>query len=178
VRRVLHTPTSPSPGESRFVENVHRLAAVGLSFDICVAAPQLPDAIALARAVPEGQFILDHCGGPDVKARALDPGSGPSAWREHLREIASLPNVAGKVSGIVANADPNRWTTADLAPFVEHTIGCFGWDRVMFGSDWPVCTLSATLRQWVAALNEIVSGATEEERRKLFHDNAVRLYRL
>jgi L-fuconolactonase len=172
VRRVLHTPTSPSPREGRFVANVRRLAAHGLSFDLCVGAAQLSDAIALARAVPEGQFILDHCGGPDVKGRVLDP------WRERIKEIAALPNVAAKISGIVASADPDRWATVDLAPYVEHTIACFGWERVMFGSDWPVCTLAASLRRWVEALSEIVAGATDEERRKLFHDNAVRIYRL
>jgi predicted TIM-barrel fold metal-dependent hydrolase len=123
-------------------------------------------------ATPDVQFILDHCGVPDVKNRALDP------WREHMREIASYPNVAGKVSGVVAYADRERWTAADLAPFVEHTIDSFGWDRVMFGSDWPVCTLAASLRQWVEALQQILAGAGVEQRRKLFHDNAVRVYRL
>jgi predicted TIM-barrel fold metal-dependent hydrolase len=172
VRRVLHTPSSPSPKETLFVENIRRLAEHDLSFDICVNHTQLPDAIALARAVPEVRFVLDHCGVPDVKGRALDP------WRERMREIAALPNVVGKVSGVVAYADPENWTARDLAPFVEHTIDCFGWDRVMFGSDWPVCTLSASFEQWVTALREIVAGASEEQQRKLFHDNAVRVYRL
>jgi predicted TIM-barrel fold metal-dependent hydrolase len=172
IRRVLHTPDAPSPRAPLFVENLRRLAGQSLSFDLCVRADQLPDAIAVARAVPEVRFVLDHCGVPDVKGRALDP------WRAHMREIASLPNVAGKVSGVVAYADPQRWTPADLAPFVEHTIDCFGWERVIFGSDWPVCTLSASLGQWVEALRAIVAGATEEQQRRLFHDNAVRIYRL
>lgn len=172
VRRVLHTPGSPSPRAGLFVENLRRLAEHGLSFDLCVRADQLPDAIALARAVPEVSFVLDHCGVPDVKGRVLDP------WRDQMREIASLPNIVAKVSGVVAYADPQRWTTADLAPFVEHTIDCFGWERVMFGSDWPVCTSAATLRQWVEALKEIVRAATFEQQRRLFHDNAIRVYRL
>jgi predicted TIM-barrel fold metal-dependent hydrolase len=154
------------------VENVRRLAEHDLSFDLCVNASQLPDAISLVKAAPDVHFVLDHCGVPDVKARALDP------WRDHMREIAALPNVAGKVSGVVAYADPQRWTAADLAPFIQHTIDCFGWDRVMFGSDWPVCTLSASLKQWVEALREVVAGTSEEQQRKLFHDNAVRVYRL
>src|SRR5207249_1035386 len=115
---------------------------------------------------------LDHCGVPDVRGRALDP------WRERMREIASYPNVVGKVSGVVAYADHERWTPADLAPFILHTIDCFGWDRAMFGSDWPVCTQAASLRRWVEALREVIVGASEEQRRKLFHDNAVRVYRL
>jgi predicted TIM-barrel fold metal-dependent hydrolase len=172
IRRILHTRSDDLARQPRFVENIRRLAEHDLSFDLCVRASQLPDAIHLARAAPEVRFVLDHCGVPEVKGRVLDP------WRDHMREIASLPNVAGKVSGVVAYADPERWTAADLAPYVLHTIDCFGWDRVLFGSDWPVCTQSASLRQWVEALQEIVAGASEAQRRRLFHDNALRHYRL
>jgi predicted TIM-barrel fold metal-dependent hydrolase len=172
IRRILHVLPDGYGIQPRFVQNIQRLAEYDLSFDLCVKATQLPDAIHLAKAAPEVRFVLDHCGVPDVKGRALDP------WRDYMREIASLPNVVGKISGVVAYADPDRWTAVDLAPFVLHTIDCFGWDRVMFGSDWPVCTLSATLRQWVGALREIVAGATEDQQRRLFHDNAVRVYRL
>ena len=77
-----------------------------------------------------------------------------------------------------AYADPERWTAEDLRPFVEHAIASFGWDRVLFGSDWPVCTLSASYQQWVEALQAITQGAGEVNQRKLFHDNGVRLYRL
>ncbi len=79
---------------------------------------------------------------------------------------------------MVAYADPQSWTTDDLRPFVEHVIASFGWDRVMFGSDWPVCTLAASYRQWVAALEEIVGSASQTDKNKLFHDNAIRVYRL
>jgi predicted TIM-barrel fold metal-dependent hydrolase len=78
----------------------------------------------------------------------------------------------------VAYADPERWTAEDLRPFVEHAIASFGWDRVMFGSDWPVCTLSANYQQWVEALQTITQGAGEINQRKLFYGNAVRVYRL
>lgn len=78
----------------------------------------------------------------------------------------------------MAYADPEHWTAEDLRPFVEHVIGCFGWDRVMFGSDWPVCTLSASLKQWVEALSTITRDANEVSRQKLFSENARRVYRL
>lgn len=172
IRRILHVLPNGHGTQPRFVENIRRLAEYGLSFDLCVQAAQLPDAIHLVRSAPEVQFVLDHCGVPDVKNRVLDP------WRDRMREIAAYPNVAGKVSGVVAYADRERWTPEDLAPFVRHSIDCFGWDRVMFGSDWPVCTQAASLKQWVEALREIVAGATGEQQRRLFHDNAVRVYRL
>ncbi len=83
-----------------------------------------------------------------------------------------------KISGLIAYADPNNWTAEDLRPYVDHAIECFGWDRVMFGSDWPVCTLSASYRQWVDVLLSLTRSAGEANQKKLFHDNAIRVYRL
>jgi len=78
----------------------------------------------------------------------------------------------------VAYADPENWKADDLRPFVEHAIECFGWDRVLFGSDWPVCNLTASYARWVETLRSLTQSAGEENQRKLFHDNAVRVYRL
>lgn len=172
VRRVLHTQPDAISQSATFVENIQLLPSYGLSFDLCVLARQLPLAIDLARKCPEVTFILDHCGVPQVKERALDP------WRAHMREISRLPNVNCKVSGVVAYADHAKWTPEDLRPFVEHTLECFGWDRVMFGSDWPVCTQAATLKQWVDALLSLMQTASETDRAKLFCHNAARIYRL
>lgn len=173
LRRVLHTMPDDHSRSDRFVKHVGSLHRRGLTFDLCVKASQLPVALELVRRCPNTGFILDHCGVPDVKAKALDP------WRENLRAVSKLPNVlACKVSGIVAYADPATWTANDLRPFVEHTLGCFGYDRVMFGSDWPVCTLSSPLNRWVGALQEIVAKASADERDRLFRRNAIRVYRL
>ena len=172
IRRVLHTQPDELGQSSIFIENIAGLADYGLSFDICVLDRQLPIAIALIRRCPDVTFILDHCGVPRVKEKVLHP------WREDIAELAAFPNVTCKISGLVAYADPARWTPDDLRPFVEHVLSCFGWDRVMFGSDWPVCTVSATYRRWVEALQSMTRAAEESAQRKLFHDNAVRVYRL
>jgi predicted TIM-barrel fold metal-dependent hydrolase len=172
IRRVLHTQADELGQGATFINNVAALSAYGLSFDLCVLARQLPVTIKLVSKCPDVVFILDHCGVPQVKERNLDP------WRSYLAEIARFPNVCCKISGLVAYADPQRWTAEDLRPFVEHAIASFGWDRVLFGSDWPVCTLSASYQQWVEALQAITQGAGEVNQRKLFHDNGVRLYRL
>ena len=172
IRRVLHTQPDGVGQGVTFLKNVAALPDYGLSFDICVLARQLPIAIKLISSCPDVIFILDHCGVPQVKERNLDP------WRSHITEIAKFPNVSCKISGLVAYADPQNWTAEDLRPFIDHAIGSFGWDRVMFGSDWPVCTLSASYRQWVEALQAITQGAGEVNQRKLFHDNAVRVYGL
>jgi len=172
IRRVLHTQPDSLGRDSTFVKNVASLSSYGLSFDLCVLARQLPIAINLVSQCPDVTFILDHCGVPQVKEKLLDP------WRSHVAEIAKFPNVACKVSGLVAYAYPLSWTAEDLRPFIEHVIATFGWDRVMFGSDWPVCTLSATFGQWVDALTLITREAGELNQKKLFHDNAIRFYRL
>jgi predicted TIM-barrel fold metal-dependent hydrolase len=172
IRRLLHTqPDDVGRGEL-FIRNVGRLAEYALSFDICVLSRQLPIAISLVSRCPDVTFILDHCGVPQVKEKVLDP------WRSDLAELAKLPNVACKISGLVAYADPLRWSVEDLRPYVEYAIACFGWDRVLFGSDWPVCTLAATYRQWTDALQTITQNAGAAKQKKLFHDNAIRIYRL
>jgi predicted TIM-barrel fold metal-dependent hydrolase len=172
IRRVLHTQPDEVGEGAMFINNVASLSGHGLSFDICVLARQLPIAIQLVSKCPDVVFILDHCGVPQVKEQNLNP------WRSYIAEIARFPNVSCKISGIVAYADPKGWTTEDLRPFVEHAIASFGWDRVLFGSDWPVCTLSATYQQWVQALQAITDAAGEVNQSKLFYDNAVRIYRL
>jgi len=172
IRRVLHTQPDDVGKGSHFIKNVGALGEYDLSFDLCVLARQLPVAIDLVSKCPSTTFILDHCGVPRVKEHDVDP------WRAHISEIAKAPNVVCKVSGVIAYADPKNWTTANLQPFVEHVIACFGWDRVLFGSDWPVCTVSASLAQWLEALKSITQAADERDQKKLFHDNAMRVYRL
>lgn len=172
VRRVLHTQADDLGQQKLFTENVAALGGYGLSYDICVLDRQLPIAINLVQKCPDVTFILDHCGVPRIKDRILDP------WRSDIAELAKYPNVYCKVSGLVAYADPAHWTVEDLRPYVEHVLSCFGWNRVMFGSDWPVCTLSATYRQWVETLRMLTHAAGELNQTKLFRDNALRVYRL
>lgn len=172
IRRILHTQADELGRGAEFIENIRKIPDYHLSFDICVLARQLPIAINLVEKCPRVSFILDHCGVPQVKERAFDP------WRHHMREIARAPNVSCKISGIVAYADPLNWKPEDLQPFVEHVLDCFGWNRVMFGSDWPVCTLSATYKKWVETLVNLTEFAGERNQAKLFRENAMRIYRL
>jgi predicted TIM-barrel fold metal-dependent hydrolase len=169
IRRVLHVVPDATSQPALFAENVRRLAAHHLTFDLCVLARQLPLGIALARKCPEVQFVLDHCGVPDVKGKAFDP------WRAHIKELAGLPNVACKISGLVAYAGEN-WTMDDLRPWVEQVVACFGWNRVVWGGDWPVCNLTASLKRWVEATDALLNAASESEREALFHKNAERIY--
>jgi predicted TIM-barrel fold metal-dependent hydrolase len=171
IRRILHTVPDEISQSDLFVENIQRLANYQLPFDMCFRADQLPLAHRLAVQCPDVQFVLDHCGVPKVEAQELDP------WRGYITELARLPNVAAKVSGVVAYAGPD-WTVETLRPFVEHVIQSFGWDRVVWGSDHPVCTLTANLTRWVNATHEIIRGASEDEKARLLHRNAERIYRV
>jgi len=172
IRRVLHTQPDDLAQSPLFAENVRLLEPYGLSFDICARSHQLPTVIRLVRDCPGVSFILDHCGGPKVKEHILDP------WRQHILELSRLPNAVCKVSGLVAYADADNWTPEDLRPYVDHVIECFGWDRVMFGSDWPVCTLASPLQRWADTLALLTHDAGEEKQQKLFYENAARVYRL
>lgn len=174
LRQVLHGESTP-PGfclQKSFKTGIQYLGELGLSYDICVRAPELPDAGKLIDACPGTSFILDHCGNADLKVK------DQTAWKRDIAAVAERKNVVVKVSGIIASAAPGQWTLDDLAPVVNHTLDAFGPDRVMFGGDWPVCTLGASYRQWFDALREIVANRPESQQRRLFHDNAIRVYRL
>ncbi|WP_163264066.1 amidohydrolase family protein [Chelativorans alearense] len=171
-RRVLHVMPDELSDGPLFRENLARLSGTRFTFDLCVLPRQLPKAMALADLAPDVQFILDHCGVPDIKEGASEP------WRAHMAEIAKRPNVTAKISGVVAYADPESWTVETLRPWVEHTVDCFGWDRVVWGSDWPVCTLGGGLSTWVAATQALFAGASAAERAKLFSRNARRIWGL
>ena len=101
-----------------------------------------------------------------------------SKWKAGLGQLADGKNTVVKISGIVASAKPDIWTPDDLAPIIEYTVEQFGKDRIMFAGDWPVCTITATFRQWVEALRVIVKDWSYADRRRLFHDNAVAFYGL
>lgn len=171
IRRLLQSdPDDLSRGEV-FRDNLRRLAPHGLTFDICVRPWQLGVARELAGACPDVSFVLDHCGNPPIASGDIGD------WRKDLAALAVLPNVVGKISGIVNHA-PAGWTSDELRPVVEHMIESFGWDRVVFGSDRPVLTVNGSLTQWVNALKTIVAEASEDERAKLFSSNAERVYGL
>ena len=171
-RRVLHVMPDELSEGSLFRENLNRLTGTRLTFDLCILPHQMERAMALIDLNPGVQFILDHCGVPAVKDGLSD------VWASGVREIARRANVTVKISGVVAYADPTSWTAETLRPFVEHSIACFGWDRVIWGSDWPVCTLGGGLSTWVAATHALTAGCSDSERARLFHLNARRLWKL
>jgi predicted TIM-barrel fold metal-dependent hydrolase len=174
VRQVLHGAGTPAGYclQKAFITSIGLLGEMGLSYDICMRPGELKDGAALIDACPDTRFILDHCGNADVQAKDR------TQWQRDVAAIAKRQHIVCKVSGIVASAKPGAWSADDLAPIINHVLDSFGPDRVMFGGDWPVCTLAATYRQWVEALRAVIRDRKTVERRKLWHDNAVKFYGL
>lgn len=170
-RRVLHTQPDDLSTSSVFRENIARIGKAGLSFDLCMLPRQLEQGAALIDACPDTRFILDHCGVPDIASGNL------TFWRGQLREISKRANLACKISGIIAYA-AGEITSETLRPVVEHAIDCFGWDRVLWGSDWPVCNLTRDLKSWGRLLDEILAACSKDELARLYHRNARAIYRL
>lgn len=171
-RRVLHVMPDELSESQVFRDNIRRLAGTGLTFDICARPHQLPIAAKFVDLAPDVQFVLDHCGVPDIKGEAYAP------WQANIAELARRPNVVGKLSGIVAYTDTSTWTLDAIRPYADHTIASFGFDRMVWGSDWPVCTLAGTLSTWVGATHALLEGASGEEKAKLLSGNAKRLWNL
>ena len=173
IRRIIQF--EPDPGfclRPDFVRGVQLLERHGLSFDICIKCHQMLNTIELVKRCPGVSFVLDHIGKPNIKEGELEP------WRAQLRELAALPNVWCKVSGLVTEADFEKWTAADLRPYLDHVFDCFGFDRTMFGGDWPVSTQATDYPRWVATLDEALAGCSPDELHRLYVRNAEAFYRV
>ena len=182
VRQVLHVEATPAGFclGAAFVRGVRLLGENGLSFDLCMRPADLGDAIRLTEEAPDTRFILDHCGNADPRAfrrGAENPAHDPAAWRRSIDGLARRTNVVCKISGLI-NRFSSGFTADDLAPVVDHCLDAFGPDRVVFGGDWPVCLTGGSYRQWVEALRQIVARRPAADQRKLWAQNARRLYRL
>ena len=173
VRRLIETERDPSfVLAPPFLEAVRLLPKFGFTFDICVKHWAMVYAIELARRCPEVTFVLDHIGKPDIRHGLRAP------WWDQIAELAALPNVLCKISGVVTEADHAYWTADQVKPYVARAIEVFGFERCMYGSDWTVSELTHAYPDWVAILDEVVAGASLDERRALYRETAIRTYRL
>jgi L-fuconolactonase len=173
VRRNLQGEADPTFClQPDFVRGVQLVAEYGFSFDICIRHHQLPMVVEVVRRCPDTRFILDHLGKPGIKDHVLDP------WREHLAQLATLPNIWCKVSGLVTEADPQHWTPDDLTPYLAYALEVFGEDRVVFGGDWPVLLLASSYDWWIETLDSLTRHLSPEAKRKLWAENARHFYRL
>lgn len=148
------------------------VGAAGLGYDLLVRPGQLPAAVQVTAELDGVRFVLDHGAKPDIASGSLEP------WATLIAELARRPNVACKLSGLVTEAGPG-WTPAQLAPYADHLLACFGPQRLMFGSDWPVCTLAATYRDVAAVARMLMSSRLDNAGLDAFFaGNAVAAYGL
>ncbi len=172
VRRNLQAEPRDFLENPDFIKGLKLLPEFGFTFDLCIRSDQLPAAVDLVRRIPEVTFVLDHFGKPSVRNGSFEP------WARNLRLFATAPNVLCKISGLATEADWTRWKISDLQPYFDHALGCFGPQRVLFGSDWPVSTLATSYDRWIETVLELTLSANEQERVELFQTNAERIYRV
>ncbi|WP_031066129.1 amidohydrolase family protein [Streptomyces sp. NRRL WC-3742] len=148
------------------------VAAAGLAYDLVLKPHQLQAATLAAAGLTGLTFVLDHLGKPPIATGEVAP------WAEDLHRLAALPNTVCKLSGLVTEAAPGRWRTEDLKPYADAALDAFGPQRLLFGSDWPVCTLEAGYQEVLRIADSLTDGLTAAEKSAVFHDNAVRVYAL
>ncbi|HWM05538.1 MAG TPA: amidohydrolase family protein [Actinophytocola sp.] len=163
-------PESGWPLRADVVRGLAAVTAAGLAYDLLVNPAQYAAATELADRLPDTRLVLDHAGKPPVASGVLEP------WAGAVTELARRPNVSCKLSGLVTEASWASWQTADLAPYAAHVLDRFGPDRVLFGSDWPVCELAATYEQVVAAAETLTAELSEAEQAAVFGGTARRVY--
>ena len=154
-----------------FNRGISRLLSAHLAYDILIFERHLPYAIEFVKRHSEEQvFVLDHIAKPKIAAGEMQP------WADNLRKLAAFPNVFCKLSGLVTEADIHNWTPDQLRPYVETVLDAFGPDRVMFGSDWPVCTCATTYSSWRGLVGEFISRLSEQEQAQIMGGTALKAY--
>ncbi|MEV6421139.1 amidohydrolase family protein [Streptomyces sp. NPDC051662] len=148
------------------------VAAAGLVYDLVILEHQLPAAVKAAELVPGLTFVLDHLGKPPIAGGATEP------WASLVRELAARPNTVCKLSGMVTEAAWDSWTAEGLRPYADTVLDAFGPERLMFGSDWPVCLLAAAYGEVLDAARALTDGLSEDERGAVFRETARRVYTL
>ncbi len=154
------------------VRGLHEVAARGLAYDVLVKPRHLKYVPALAKKIPDLRMVVDHMAKPFIADGVMEP------WATDIAAVAEFPGVYCKVSGMVTEADHASWTVEDLKPYVAHVMDCFGIDRLMWGSDWPVCLLAASYEQVFNAAQAAIGPLSESDRARLLGRNAIAFYRL
>lgn len=171
VRHVVQDEPDPQfMLNSAFIGGLGLLREYELTYEILVFPKQLPAAIEVVRRFPDQPFVLDHIAKPFIRDGTLEP------WSKHIRELGKCPNVQCKLSGMVTEAKWGRWETNDFAPYLDLVFEAFGEDRLMVGSDWPVCLLSGSYEDVIGLVQNYLQQFSESTQRRIFGENAARFY--
>jgi L-fuconolactonase len=157
----------------RVIQALKSVAERDIPFEFLTYTRHLPHVLTVLETVPGLRAVVDHISKPEIKNQKLEP------WRPLMSQVAKHPNVHCKLSGMITEANHKTWTPDDLRPYVEHIVGCFGVERVMFGSDWPVCLLAGSYDQVIAALQAVLKPHLDKHgETAVFGGNAARFYKL
>jgi L-fuconolactonase len=155
-----------------FLRGIASLAQFNFTYDILIYPKQLPAAIKLVRRFPKQRFVIDHIAKPEIKAGKMSP------WAERIREIAGNPSVFCKVSGMVTEADWKDWRAGDFRPYLDVVFEAFGTDRLLFGSDWPVCLVAGSYARVKEVVEDYIRKFSDSDKKKIFGSNAAHFYGL
>jgi L-fuconolactonase len=155
-----------------FQNGIRVLEKYDLVYDILIFQKHLPQTIEFVKKFPGLTFVLDHIAKPLIKEKVMSP------WKEKLTELAKFPNVYCKISGMVTEADWFQWQKGDFVPYLDIVFNTFGTDRVMIGSDWPVCLLAGKYSEIIEIVSSYIANFSEHEKKAVFGENAVKAYRL
>jgi L-fuconolactonase len=173
VRHVLHDePDDFYMLNDDFNRGIDLLQSYGLAYDILIFERHLPQTVAFVDRHLGQVFVIDHIGKPRIRDGVMSP------WREHMEDLAKRENVYCKVSGMMTEADWNRWTPDLLRPYFDVVLSAFGPKRLMFGSDWPVLTLAGTYKTWMNTFRSFVCELSPDEQESLCRSTAIAAYRL
>ena len=171
-RRILHVMPDDTSQSDIFRKNVRKIGVSGKTFDICFLPGQLPIACELAKACENTKLILNHCGVPDIAGNGLDP------WRQDIKALAQIPNVICKLSGLMAYCAPGTSSLETIEPYVDHVLNCFGPNRMVWGSDWPVVNLAKGLPEWIAVTRKILGKLSVDEASSIAYGTAQIVYKV
>ena len=171
-RRILHVMPDDTSQSDIFRKNVRKIGVSGKTFDICFLPGQLPIACELAKACENTKLILNHCGVPDIAGDGLDP------WRQDIKALAQIPNVICKLSGLMAYCAPGTSSLETIEPYVDHVLNCFGPNRMVWGSDWPVVNLAKGLPEWIAVTRKILDKLSADEASSIAYGTAQIVYKV
>ena len=169
-RRILHVMPDDTSESEVFRNNVKKIGNAGKPFDICYLPTQLKIAVDFAKACDDMHLVLNHCGVPSIAAGEIDQ------WGKDIKELSQLPNVICKLSGLMAYCAPGTSSLETIKPYVDHVLNCFGADRIVWGSDWPVVNLGKGIQEWIRVTREILSNLSESEAKSIGYLNAQNIY--
>ena len=172
LRHVVQAEPDGFLDNPAFGRGIAQLTARGLTYDVLIYERQLPEAIRFTDRHSQQQFVLDHAAKPRIAAGELEP------WATNIRELALRPNICCKLSGLVTEANWSAWNLGTLRPYLDTCVEAFGADRLLAGSDWPVCLLASSYAEWWTMLEEYFAAFSADEKQQIFGTNAAAFYHL